>query len=299
MPPPHEQGQSLGFDLFAAERPRLLGIAYRMLSTLTDAEDVVQDVWLRWQGVEHDTIERHEAWLTTVTVRVALDYLRSERRQRERLEYIGPWLPEPIVADPGPEAAAEMADSLTLGFLTLFDRLSPVERAVFLLVEVFRVPFAEVSITVGRSEMACRQIASRARRRLQDAPTRRPRDNERRVVDRLAEALVNGDDQTAVQLVAPDVVLMSDGGAARRAARRPVVGSSRVVRFMTNLVQRQLHSVEVEAVSVNGDPGFVVRSGRTVDNVIAFEIQDQQVVTIWIIRNPSKLDHVGELIQLS
>ncbi len=139
---------------FEAERPRLVGLAYRMLGMWADAEDVVQDAWLRWQSADEGSIERPAAWLTTVTTRLCLDRVRTAQRRRE--EYIGPWLPEPVVSGPGPEEAAELSDSLTLGFLTMLDRLGPLERAVFLLADVFAVPFADIAGAVGKSEVACR-----------------------------------------------------------------------------------------------------------------------------------------------
>ena len=153
-----------GAALFERERPRLVGLAYRMLGTVADAEDVVQDAWFRWQAVPPGGVDRPAAWLTTVTARIALDHLRTARRRRE--SYVGPWLPEPLVAEAGPAEVAEVAESLRFGFLTVLDELGPVERAVFLLADVFAVPFAEIAVTVGRSEAACRQIASRARRRV-------------------------------------------------------------------------------------------------------------------------------------
>jgi RNA polymerase sigma-70 factor (ECF subfamily) len=223
-------------DVFERERLRLIGLAYRMLGTVTDAEDVVQDAWLRWQTVRTDQLERPEAWLTTVTTRIALDLIGSARRRRET--YVGPWLPEPLVSPAGPEETAVMADSLRLGFLTVLDALKPVERAVFLLADVFGVPFAQIADTVGKSETACRQIASRARRRVrQPAPDRDPGAN-RVVADALLAAIGSGDIDQVLSHLAPDVVCVADGGAGRRAARRPVVGADRVSRLLVNLAQR-------------------------------------------------------------
>ncbi len=150
-------------DLFERERRHLVGLAYRMLGTVADAEDVVQEAWLRWQAVPEASIERPAAWLNTVTTRLALDHLRAARRRRE--SYVGPWLPEPVVTDIGPAETAELAESLRLGFLAVLDELKPLERAVFLLADVFDVPFAEIAAAVGKSEAACRQIAHRARGR--------------------------------------------------------------------------------------------------------------------------------------
>ncbi len=159
-------------DVFEAERPRLLGLAYRILGSAVDAEDVVQEAWVRWQAA-HD-VERPAAWLTTVVSRLALDSWRAQQRKRE--DYVGPWLPEPVATEPDPADRAEMADSLTFGFLVLLDELSAVERVVFLLADVFGEPFADIAATVGKSEAACRQIASRARRKLQESKPHRSRE---------------------------------------------------------------------------------------------------------------------------
>ena len=284
-------------DAFERERPRLVGLAYRMLGTVADAEDVVQDAWLRWRTIVPGDLDRPEAWLTTVTTRIALDHLRTARRRREA--YVGPWLPEPLVAEAGPAEAAELAESLRLGFLTVLDQLQPVERAVFLLADVFAVPFAEIAATVGKSEVACRQIASRARRKVRpdvDAPEGRrdpaARRTDRAVVEALLTAVALGDVEVALRYVAPDVICVSDGGASVRAARRPVVGADRVVRFLVNLTRRYAGHLTARPASVNGDIGSVVSRDGTVDLVAAFEVEDGRVATIRMVRNPDKLGHV-------
>lgn len=298
---------------FEAARPRLLGLAYRMLGVLADAEDVVQEAWLRWSGAEHGDIESPEAWLTTVTTRLSLDHMRAGRRRRE--EYVGPWLPEPVVLARGPEDQAEMADSLTLGFLTMLDRLTPVERAVLLLADVFAVPYAEVAVSVGKSEVACRQIGSRARRRLRATPTTpttpiwggsvrntglgRAKSGEREVVDALLVALALGDVAAALDRLAPDVVSISDGGPERRAARRPIVGAERVARFFMNLTRRHVGGMSVEPADINGDPGVILKVDGVIDMVAAFEVEDGRVAAIWVMRNPDKLEHVTEPVALS
>ncbi len=284
-------------DRFERERPRLVGLAYRMLGTVADAEDVVQDAWFRWQAAPPGTVDRPEAWLTTVTTRIALDHLRTVRR---RESYVGPWLPEPLVAEGGPAEAAELAESLRFGFLAVLDQLQPVERAVFLLADVFAVPFAEIAVTVGKSEAACRQIASRARRRVRPVDGPKPgrdhrtgvRRSDREVVDALMTAVVTGDVTAALRHLAPDVVCVSDGGAAVRAARRPVVGADRVARFLINLTRRHAGRITARAASVNGEAGTVVSLDGAVDLVTAFEIADGRVVAIRMVRNPDKLLHV-------
>jgi RNA polymerase sigma-70 factor (ECF subfamily) len=267
-----------------------------MLGTLADAEDVVQEAWLRWQAVDTKKVERPGAWLTTATTRLALDRLRSLRRRRE--DYPGPWLPEPVVIAPGPEDIAELSESLTLGFLTLLDRLGPMERAVFLLAEVFGFSYSEVSDTIGKSEVACRQIASRARHRLRDPPSRPASRGERSVVDELIMAVAQGDVAGAFARMGPDVVLISDGGPRRRDARRPVVGAERVVRFLTNLARRAYLDAEVLPSNINGDPGLIVSVDGAIDFAVAFEVESDRVAAIWLVRNPDKLEHLLEPVAL-
>jgi len=298
--PGHLAGPDPASRVFEHERPRLLGLAYRMLGTVADAEDVVQEAWLRWRAADVASIERPEAWLTTVTTRLALDLLKAVRRRRE--DYVGPWLPEPVVLTPGPAESAELAESLTLGFLTMLDELGPVERAVFLLADVFSVPHAEIADVVGRSEVACRQIASRARRRFRDA---RHSDSphvpaaDRQLVDEFVAAIAVGDIAGALARLAPDVVLLSDGGPTRRAARRPVVGAPRVVRLLANLARRLGDSVGVEPATVNGDPGFILSLDGERDTAAAFELRDGRVTAIWLIRNPDKLTHLDTEVALA
>jgi RNA polymerase sigma-70 factor (ECF subfamily) len=283
-------------DVFERERPRLVGLAYRMLGTIADAEDVVQNAWLRWRKVEPSEVERPEAWLTTVTTRLALDHLRSSRRRRET--YVGPWLPEPLVSEAGPAEAAELADSLRLGFLTVLDQLNPVERAVFLLADVFTVPFADIAVTVDKSEVACRQIASRARRRVRHPGPSRHAGPDRQLVDALMGAIAVGDIDQVVRYLTADAVCVSDGGAARRAARRPVVGAPRVARMLVNLSHRYHGQLDVRTATINGDVGAVISVDGDVDVVIAFEVDDGLVAAIRLIRNPDKLTHIGSAIAL-
>jgi RNA polymerase sigma-70 factor (ECF subfamily) len=291
------EDEAAPLEVFERERPRLLGLAYRMIGMLADAEDVVQEAWLRWQAADQVAIHRPEAWLTTVTTHVALDRLRAVRRRRE--SYVGPWLPEPVVLQPGPEELTELSESLTLGFLALLDRLGPVERAVFLLADVFAMSYADVSATVGKSEVACRQIASRARRRLATGSFRPPGPTERTVVDELIMAVALGDVAAALARVAPDAVLVSDGGPNRRAARRPVVGGDRVVRFLVNLARRHYEVAQIAPATINGDAGLIVSLNGLVDVALVFEVEKAVVAAIWVIRNPDKLEHLTEPVALT
>lgn len=272
-------------DVFAAERPRLLGLAYRVLGTFGDAEDVVQEAWLRWSTSDQGAVERPAAFLTTVVTRLALDRVRSVARRRE--QYLGPWLPEPVSLAPGPEEHAEMAESLTLGFLVLLDRLGPTDRAVWLLADVFGEPYSLIAEAVGKSEAACRQIASRARQRLRRERPAPPERLEPDLLARLMAAIAAGDVQSALGLLDADAVLVTDAGPDRHAARRPVVGAERVVRFAVNVAKR-LPDAEVALTTVNGAPAIVLRGGD-VPIVITGEQRHGRVTRIFLMLNPDKL----------
>jgi RNA polymerase sigma-70 factor (ECF subfamily) len=283
--------------VFAAERPRLTGIAYRITGSLADADDVVQEAWLRFSKAGPESIERPAAWLTTVVARVALDHLKAARRERE--VYVGPWLPEPIASDPlsvsrpGPEEMAELASSLTLGFLHVLETLSPVERVVFVLADVFDVPFKEIASTVGKSPDACRQMASRARRRVHDARPQRyspPDDDAARVVDEMLAATTAGDVDGLVRLLAEDAVLVSDGGAHKRAARYPIKGRDRLARFLANIGKRyETASATIEPVTLNGELGIVISLRGQREAAMSFEVENGLVREVHIIAADDKL----------
>lgn len=283
-------------DAFAAERPRLLGLAYRMLGSLADAEDVVQDAWLRWAGADRAGIENPAAWLTTTTTRLALDRIRTLSRRRE--EYVGPWLPEPVTVatDPDPAAASELAESMTLGFLVVLDSLSATERAVFLLAEVFGEPYASIAAAVGKTEENCRQIASRARRKVRAArkPETAPATSEH--LAQLLVATATGDIDGLLALLDTDVVLLSDGGGALRAARHPIVGADRVARFMVNLAKR-LGPGSIEPGVINGEPVVIFRLPEG-PMVFGGDVVDGRFVSMQWQRNPSKLTHLDDPVSL-
>ena len=286
-----------GTAVFATERRRLTGIAYRITGSLADAEDVVQEAWLRFSKAiaSPETIERPAAWLTTVVARIALDHLKAARRERE--VYVGPWLPEPIASDPltvsrpGPEEMAELASSLTLGFLHVLETLNPVERVVFVLADVFDVPFKEIAETVGKSADACRQIASRSRRRVHDARPHRyspPDEEAARVVGEMLAATTAGDIDGLVRLLAEDAVLVSDGGAHKRAARHPIKGRDRLARFMANLGKRFSHAT-IEPVTLNGELGMVIYDEGERLAAMSFEVDAGLVCEVHVIVADDKL----------
>lgn len=282
-------------------RPLLFSIAYRMVGTVGDAEDLVQDAFLRLHRAQQEGagIESPKAFLTTVLTRLAIDHLRSARVRRE--EYVGEWLPEPLLVDPGPGPAdhAEMSDTLSMAFLVLLESLSPAERAVFLLHDVFGYSFAEIGPVIDKSEANCRQIAARARRAV-DA--RRPRfdpslEERQRVAERFFAALAEeGGD--VVSLLAEDVVMHGDGGGKAPAIARPLVGADRVARFWSNLFkQGRRIGGWAEMTFVNGQPGAVLRTADgAIVSVIALDVVGGKVQEIRSVVNPDKLRHLGAVV---
>lgn len=285
----------MGFTAtFEAERPRLFGLAYRMLGSVADADDVVQDAWLRWQGAEHASIDNPAGFLTTVTSRLAIDRLRSAQRRRE--SYVGPWLPEPlaVVNADDPESAVLMDESIMLGFLAVLERLGAVERAVFVLKEVFDLPYPEVAAVVDRTEDNCRQIAKRAREHVRAERPRMTTDVERDrgLLDAFLTAVMTGDPAELEGMLHDDIVLVSDGGPDVRAARRPVLGVFRVARFCTGIAKHAPPGdVTVEYVMANGQLAlFVEVDGR--DSTLLMLEPDatgQRISRIFALRNPDKL----------
>jgi RNA polymerase sigma-70 factor (ECF subfamily) len=284
-------------DEFERHRDRLFGLAYRMTGSVADAEDAVQEAWLRWQRTDRSAVRNAEAFLVSVVTRLTIDRLRSAQHRRE--QYVGPWLPEPIVDGPltatEPEVAAEMADSLTFAFLVLLDELNPTERAVFLLREVFGYAYRDIAEATGRSEEACRQLVSRTRRRL-DAHRvelrRASPDHEQQMVGDLVAALVAGDIDAVLRLVSPDVVLVSDGGPNRHAGRRPIDGAPRVTRFLVNLAKRHPAS-RLEFVRANDSPGILVWEDGVPDFLMTAEFAtDGRIRRLFVQINPDKLVHL-------
>ena len=282
--------------VFTAARPRLLGLAYRTLGSVAEAEDVVQEAWLRWSTADHATIERPDAWLTTVTARLALDRLSSAQRRRET--YVGPWLPEPVAVAPGPEDSAVAAESLTFAFLAVLEQLDPVSRVVFLLADVFGQRFDEVAVAVDRTPAACRQMAVRARRKVRAAAPARPAPQERQAVDRLLAAVMTGDIDSVMRALSADVVLVSDGGPTRHAARRPVVGPWRVARLLVNLAKRMSPGATMQSVTVNGRAGLFVADPVHGDVVLGFDVTGDAVGAIWTVNAPDKVDHFTRPVEL-
>jgi RNA polymerase sigma-70 factor (ECF subfamily) len=301
-PTEHEDGRDPSLSAVMSERRHLINLAYRLLGSLADAEDVVQETYARWYAMsddERESIAAPGGWLTTVASRICLDQLRSARSRRER--YVGEWIPEPVpdVAEwiegrPG-DATVDPADRITLdesinmAFLVVLESMTPAERVAFILHDVFRYPFADVAKVVGRSPAACRQLATSARRRLDQAqPQAVPADRQADIVRSLKEAWEAKDIRALVDLLDPDATVVADGGGLVSALPEPVHGSDPVARALVDLADKVPGLALVER-TVNGRPGLVAVLDGATAAVLAFAISEERVTHIWAVRNPEKL----------
>ncbi len=290
--------QDAAVQTFEPHRRRLTGLAYRMLGSLSEAEDIVQEAFIRWHTAARDRVDDPGAYLLRTVARLCLDHLKSARVRRET--YVGPWLPEPIVDETtlSPDTASELADDLSLALLMTLERLSPLERAAFLLHDVFEMEFADIAKVLSRSENACRQLAARGRSHVREARPRFqvPGDEAARLSDAFHRALVTGDATSFADLLARDAVLYSDGGGKRAAALNPIYGRDKIVRFFEGLA-RQGNLPPPEAlhrVRLNGLPGVaIVGPDGAIDTISLIDIRDGQVVAIYAVRNPDKLAHLS------
>jgi RNA polymerase sigma-70 factor, ECF subfamily len=291
-------------ELYEDLRPLLFSIAYRMLGSASEAEDIVQDAFLRFhQAEKEEKIDNPKAYLSTITTRLSIDHLRSARVRRE--SYTGTWLPEPLLTEEVPDASqhAEMADSMSMAFLVLLESLSPVERAVFLLREVFDYPYDEIARTIDKSEDNTRQLAVRARRHVEEGRPRFEADKKARdeLAGRFFAAAEDGDTDGLLEMLAKDAVFYGDGGGKGPAIAKPLYGAEKVARFMLGLM-RQAPRLEIslEPTEVNGEPGAVARykDGR-IASVLSLQIADGQVIALRSVVNPDKLGHLGELVNLT
>ena len=287
---PHERPPGDG-ETFNAYRPLLFSIAYRMLGSAMDAEDVVQEAFLRWRQRDPAAVASPKSYLTTVVTHLAIDSLRSARVRRE--EYVGQWLPEPVITEERAVDAdpATLAESLSMAFLTLLERLTPVERAVFLLHDVFAYPFEEIAAIVGKSSANCRQIALRARRHL---GMERPRftthrEEQERLTERFMRAWTSGDLTALLALLADDVTVYSDGGGKALAARRPITGADRVGRFFLGIAAKASAAFTLHVATINGQPALVGERYGHPYGVYALEVAGEQIRAIRIVLNPDKL----------
>ena len=278
-------------EVFDRNRPLLFSIAYRMTGSVMEAEDAVQEAYLRWQRASEDEVRSPSAYLSKVVTRLCIDRLRSARVRRE--QYVGPWLPEPVLGE-----QADLEDSLSMAFLVLLESLTPVERAVFLLREVFDYEYAEIASLVGKGEANCRQISRRAR---QSVAARRPRfesspQQEERLMEGFLEASLSGDMEALLELLSDDVTLYSDGGGKTRAALRPVYGADNVARFLTGILRNIPPGFAVRQTRVNGRPGLVGYFGDgSPQSVVSIEVAEGSIRAIRLVVNPEKLGNVPPL----
>ena len=277
-------------EVFASARPMVFSIAYRMLGSVMDAEDLVQDAFLRWEEAAETYVRSPRAYLTTIVTRLAINHLRAARTKRET--YVGPWLPEPLVTEETPDTV-ELAESLSMAFLVLLERLSPIERAVFLLHEVFDFEYAEIARMVDKTEANCRQLVARAKRRIGAPRARFGADpaGAQRLTERFTAASVAGDLDGLLALLAEDITLWADGGGKTPgAALKPVRGATPVARFVLGIMSRFVPAeTTVRPAELNGQPGFIAYlAGRPLSALI-FDIRDGRIHTIYAIGNPDKL----------
>ena len=277
---------------FEPLRPKLTRVAYRMLGSVQDAEDIVQDAFIRWMNTDRSDIREPEAFLRRTVTRLCLDQLKSARRQRET--YVGPWLPDPIVEE-------EEVEDVTLPLMLALERLSPLERAVFLLHDVFGVGFEEIAVTIGRDPAACRQLASRAREHVRSARPRFQVEKQRGLA--FAEAFFtasrSGDIKTLGIMLAADVSIHADGGGKRPAATQPILGFDAVIKLHELLRPLFLKTKFVRAAFINGLPGFVTLEADGELQTTALEIEDGKVTAIYVMRNPDKLRHLHQSLPSS
>ncbi|MFI0509684.1 RNA polymerase sigma-70 factor (ECF subfamily) [Streptomyces canus] len=281
-------------DVFEAHRPVLMGVAYRMLGRVTDAEDVVQEAWLRWSAADRSEVREPRAYLVRVTTRLAIDRLRQVKARGET--YVGPWLPEPYVTDFGdtvPDTAeqAVLADSVSLAVLVVLESLSPLERAVFVLREAFGYPYADIAAMLDRAEPAVRQLAGRARRHVEE---RRPRYDvdpvvRRDLTERFLAAAGGGDLEGLMSLLAPDVRLVGDSGGKTKAPLRVLESADHVGRFVVGVAGKGVADLSWRFLEVNGGPAVLVLSGGKPDSVFQMDVLDGRIQAVYIIRNPDKL----------
>ncbi|MBB5519456.1 RNA polymerase sigma factor SigJ [Amphiplicatus metriothermophilus] len=281
-------------DPLGPYRGRLLGLAYRMLGSRSEAEDVLQDAYLRYAGANREAVRNPEAYFTTMVTRLCLDRLKAARVRRE--VYVGPWLPEPVLDadDLSPEKAAEIAADLSFALLLTLERLSRAERAAFLLHDVFDAPFSEIAAALGKSEAACRQLAARARRAVAAArPGKRvPAEAHQALLERFAEAVASGDPSRLKTLLAADATAVSDGGGVKIAALNPIRGADRIARFLAGVVRKaraQNRLLRFRFADVNGEPGLLVYDGEAIEETISIDVADGLIAAVYVVRNPEKL----------
>ena len=286
-------------DPFLAHRSLLFTVAYELLGSAADAEDVVQETWLRWKDVAHDDVRDPRAYLVRIAGRQALNRLRTLSRRKE--SYVGPWLPEPLLTTPDVADDVELAESVSMAMLLVLETLTPIERAVFVLREVFDTDYDEIAAAVGKAPAAIRQIAHRAR---EHVAARRPRGTvttaqTRQVMACFERAIATGDLQALIGVLAPDVVLTTDGGGVKQAALRPIVGAEKVLRWLAGVAAQGDGPITAQVTDLNGEPALLLFLAGVLDGIAAVRIEDAHVAELYIVRNPHKLGRVTTQATLS
>ncbi|MDC0771967.1 RNA polymerase sigma-70 factor [Streptomyces sp. HD] len=287
-------------DVFEEHRPVLLGVAYRMLGRVADAEDVVQEAWLRWSGADRSEVREPRAYLVRITTRLAIDRLRQVKARGET--YVGPWLPEPYITDFGdtvPDTAerAVLADSVSLAVLVVLESLSPLERAVFVLREAFGYPYAEIAVMLDRGEPAVRQLAGRARKHVDERRTRYDVDPTQRrdLTERFLAAAADGDLEGLMSMLAPDVRLVGDSGGKSKAPLRVLETADKVSRFIVGAARKSVPDLSWRFLELNGGPAVIALSGDKPDSVFQLDVVDGRIQAVYIIRNPDKLHSLADV----
>jgi RNA polymerase sigma-70 factor (ECF subfamily) len=286
-------------ETFVAHRNLLFTVAYEMLGSAADAEDVLQETWLRWTTVDLDEVRDRRAYLVRITTRQALSQLRKLGRRKE--SYVGPWLPEPLLTTRDVAEDVELADSVSMAMLLVMETLTPAERAVFVLRDVFDLDYDEIADAVDKTPAAVRQIAHRARNHV---AARRPRGGTSRAEARSAtaafqKAIETGDLQSLFDLLAPDVVFIGDGGGVASAFPQPVYGLAEVSQLLSGGMQHLAGRAEVETVSINGGPALIIRNDGVIDGVVALRMDGGLITGLYVVRNPEKLSRVDEEIAMA
>lgn len=285
---PHTAGMDQATETFMAHRNLLFTVAYEMLSSASDAEDVLQETWLRWADIDQETVRDARAFLVRITTRQALTRLRTLRRRKE--SYVGPWLPEPLLTAPDVAEDVELADSVSMAMLLVLETLTPTERAVFVLRDVFDLTYDEIAQAVEKTPTAVRQTAHRARTHV---AARRPREavsptQSRDALAAFQQAVETGDLQRLLDMIAPDVVLLTDGGGVVRAALEPVVGAEPVLNVLSKLT-----STTLQPAQINGHPALILRTTDKIDTVLALRLEGDLITHLYAIRNPEKLSRLA------
>jgi RNA polymerase sigma-70 factor (ECF subfamily) len=294
-----DQATDLATAAFVAHRNLLFTVAYEVLGTASDAEDVLQETWLRWSDVDQEAVQDPRAYLVRITTRQALNRLRTVQRRRET--YTGPWLPEPLVTAPDVAEDVELAERVSLAMLLVLETLTPLERAVFVLRDVFDFGYDEIAASVDRTPAAVRQLAHRARGHVDARRPRRPvpPSESRAALASFRRAAETGDVQGLLNVLAPDVVLIADGGGVKSAALRPILGAEKVARYLRGLLEKTDGEIGVDPVVVNGEQGLVFHLDGELDGVMVARVENGRIAGLYYVRNPEKLGQVGAEMPLA